>query len=493
MAYDAKNYVDITGLREFLSKIEYNLAHNTATYTKDEHDQDVPARFLVLNAVNATKATGDANGDSIVNTYLKSTTAASTYVPRTFTIGDASEGKIEGTDYVDFSTPISAAELRTVLHVSDTGEANVLEGVQVKNRGDVAFSDLIIDGNKKVQIDLSNFATIAEVTSIFRFKGSKKTYAEIEAVVNPAEGDVYHCEADEGEYVYMADTYVKCASGAVAESGVTYYSKSGNTYTAVSPAPAVGDDVSAYYTKEAAHWELISHSLSNYYTKSEVYTKTETNNQITAATSPIDTAVKAIYTPAQGTEGQEGYVAASGYLASEITRAKGIEAGLQSAINTLNGNDSTAGSVAKSIKDAIGALDYSTGAGVSGNDYVTQVTETDGVIAVTYGAKGTVGAGQNGLVTGAAVQSALDTFKTNLAAGSVGSTGKYLETIVEANGIITATAADFDTGIGPASGTGAATNNTAPTSAAVRSELDGVYGAIGAIANNDIDALFPSA
>lgn len=44
-------------------------------------------------------------------------------------------------------------------------------------------------------------------------------------------------------------------------------------------------------------------------------------------------------------------------IATEATRATGVESGLQSAINTLNGNDTTAGSVAKAVKDGVDALD----------------------------------------------------------------------------------------------------------------------------------------
>lgn len=44
-------------------------------------------------------------------------------------------------------------------------------------------------------------------------------------------------------------------------------------------------------------------------------------------------------------------------IATEATRATGVESGLQSAIDTLNGNDTTAGSVAKAVKDGVDALD----------------------------------------------------------------------------------------------------------------------------------------
>ena len=44
-------------------------------------------------------------------------------------------------------------------------------------------------------------------------------------------------------------------------------------------------------------------------------------------------------------------------IATEAARAAGVESGLQSAIDTLNGDNTTAGSVAKAVKDGVDALD----------------------------------------------------------------------------------------------------------------------------------------
>lgn len=60
--------------------------------------------------------------------------------------------------------------------------------------------------------------------------------------------------------------------------------------------------------------------------------------------------------------------------------------GIDSALETLNGSDSTAGSVAKAVKDGIAALDYTIPAGShTDGKPVTAVSETDGIIAVTEG------------------------------------------------------------------------------------------------------------
>ena len=81
-------------------------------------------------------------------------------------------------------------------------------------------------------------------------------------------------------------------------------------------------------------------------------------------------------------------------IATEQTRAEGIEGNLQSAINTLNGANTVNGSVAKTVKDAVEAaqatlqanidkkVDAVTGKGLSTNDYTTdEKTKLEGIAA----------------------------------------------------------------------------------------------------------------
>lgn len=75
----------------------------------------------------------------------------------------------------------------------------------------------------------------------------------------------------------------------------------------------------------------------------------------------------------------KGYVDAA--VGTEESRATGVESGLQSAIDTLNGNDTTAGSVAKAVKDlddTLAAVAKSGAAGdVSIEDQAGNFTATD--------------------------------------------------------------------------------------------------------------------
>lgn len=64
------------------------------------------------------------------------------------TVGDANSGLVK-----------DVADLKAI-----GVQANVLEGVQFKGSGASSFSDLVIDSNKKVQIDLSTYALSSEIT-----------------------------------------------------------------------------------------------------------------------------------------------------------------------------------------------------------------------------------------------------------------------------------------------------------------------------------------
>lgn len=66
------------------------------------------------------------------------------------TVGDAGSGLVK-----------DVADLKAV-----GAQANVLEGVQFKGSGASEFSDLTIDSNKKVQIDLSAYALTSAVTAV---------------------------------------------------------------------------------------------------------------------------------------------------------------------------------------------------------------------------------------------------------------------------------------------------------------------------------------
>ena len=77
--------------------------------------------------------------------------------------------------------------LKTKLEGVEAGaQVNVLEGVQVNG------TDLTIT-NKKVNVDLSNYATKADIASVYKFKGSVSTYADLPSTGQEV-GDTYNIE-----------------------------------------------------------------------------------------------------------------------------------------------------------------------------------------------------------------------------------------------------------------------------------------------------------
>lgn len=99
--------------------------------------------FGATNTNNVLAITGVAKASDLTSVAGRVTTLEGT-------VGDASSGLVK-----------DVADLKAV-----GAQANVLEGVQFKGSGASSFSDLTIDANKKVQIDLSAYALTSAVTAV---------------------------------------------------------------------------------------------------------------------------------------------------------------------------------------------------------------------------------------------------------------------------------------------------------------------------------------
>lgn len=99
--------------------------------------------FGATNTDNVLAITGVAKATELTAVAGRVTTLEGT-------VGDASSGLVK-----------DVADLKAV-----GAQANVLEGVQFKGSGASEFSDLTIDSNKKVQIDLSAYALTSAVTAV---------------------------------------------------------------------------------------------------------------------------------------------------------------------------------------------------------------------------------------------------------------------------------------------------------------------------------------
>ena len=350
-------------------------------------------------------------------------------------------------------TGLDKSTLLTALNVEDGAEVNAIETISVDG------TTQTIDANRNVALDLSAYAKKTDIAAAMNFRGSK-TGSQLAAltVSDVSNGDVYTCTADDGNF-------------------------------------HAGYEYAAVINNNTLSWV----ELGKYLDLSGYATITYVDGQV----GDLQTNIDAIYKPASGN------VAASGYLADEITRATTAEEALDGRLDVLEGDDTTAGSVAKSIKDAIGALDYGI-SGASGQqptgDYVTGVTQTDGIIAVTRAAKGSVADGQTGLVDGDTVYEALQDLEgdltqaiENLDYGIAGATvnpsnypvGDFVTTVTQEDGLIAVTRASYSTmsagGSTPATATDAKAYADART---VFDENNAIIDQMVPMEDSDILALF---
>lgn len=350
----AKKYVDLTGLTQFLNDLKLKLSANTS--------ESFPVAY-------AGQAVADGDGATITSTYVK----------KTLTIAG-----------VDLQDNITKGELLTALNVADGAQVNVVENVGWKQSGASTITWLTpaTVGNKAkaVYLDLSGYALKTEIAAALNFKGSETgarlagaTTDGAGSTLKVANGDVYTCTADSSD------------------NPVTFHS---------------GYEYAASVTGTTITWT----ELGKWIDQSLFVQKTQTvNGKALSGNITLDGSDIALtgYT----TTGISGDVAATDTINAAVAKVEVKANANASAIQTLNGDDSTTGSVAKSIKDAIEALDVSQ---ISG-DYITAVSEADGKISATAGTKGSVTSGSTGLVDGGAVYTAVEGAKSASAVTLTGS------------------------------------------------------------------------
>lgn len=503
MPSNSKSYVDSDGLSRFLTNLK-------AAYTNGAQG------FTVKNATYATYAAGEDS--PISTTYLKSSVAESTYTPLTRTIAG-----------VSLENNISKDSLLTALGNNVEGameagaQVNVLEGISFKGNGDSGFADLTIT-NKKAVLDLSTYAKLDDITRVMNFKGVVDYFNNIADVATPAVGDVWivryrgssGTEPANAEYIctgtsptvtweMFGTTIILDGYATQTWVGQNYVSKSAYENDVDEIYDAIEDIYKAatpavYYTQEEADAYNTAHHLQP---GDAGYVTTET-----------------IKTPAAA---ESGVLVTK--IAAEALRASNAESALDGRLDVLEGADTVTGSVAKSIKDAIGALDYGI-TGASGQqpagDFVTGVTETDGIIEVSRASysevsnAGTEGHPGNTPPTALAVKTYVDGLVGNgldaldLPQVGANNTASYVKLVSQLNGQVSAEAGAFDTTIGPATASGtegepgyvaAASTITAPTSMAVRTLVDSVtvrdqnsaiIDQMVPVSNATIDAMFPT-
>ena len=151
------------------------------------------------------------------------------------------------------------------------------------------------------------------------------------------------------------------------------------------------------------------------------------------------------------------------------------------AIETLNGDDTTEGSVAKSVKDAIAGLDGTTAnTKPAENAFVADVTETDGIVTVTYGSYPDVTATGDTLVSASATDHAVTVSATQALTDAVTAAGTAVQSVNGESGTaVTINADDIELGTAVMSGS----TTILPATSSITQSFDDVYQKIDAASN----------
>lgn len=176
----------------------------------------------------------------------------------------------------------------------------------------------------------------------------------------------------------------------------------------------------------------------------------EINNEITARNNAITNAINNLDVDSVGSDG--GYI-------KKISESDGKISANRQAFDTVINSTSTANNAptSKAVYDFIGTLDVAS-VGSDGG-YIKTISETNGKISAARQAFDT---SISSTSINAPTSKAVYDFIGTLDMANVGENGKYIKTISETNGKVSAAAQGFDTTISDTS-----THNNAPTSKAV--------------------------
>ena len=172
-----KQYLDQVGLKKFWDVIKDYYLTDTSSGTSRVGYATKAGNAFTANALAAERtislagdATGNVNFDGSKNVTLTTTIADAT---------DSTHGLMTGEEHKKLNSLASIYEVDT--------------------------SSALTFNSNKLGIDLSSYATKTDITSVFKFKGTKANKAAIEAITDATEGDVWHAEDTHTEYVFVKD------------------------------------------------------------------------------------------------------------------------------------------------------------------------------------------------------------------------------------------------------------------------------------------------
>lgn len=157
---------------------------------------------IVINGTETTVYTHPAAKQAASGLY-KITTNATGHVTATTAVAkaDITALGIPAQDTTYSAATSSANGLMTstehdkLAGVASGAQVNVLEAVSVNGTA-------LAINSKGVNIDLSDYALKSQVTSALRYKGSKDSLADIEAITDAEVGDMWNASATDMNYVY---------------------------------------------------------------------------------------------------------------------------------------------------------------------------------------------------------------------------------------------------------------------------------------------------
>lgn len=177
----------------------------------------------------AARATADASGNNIVNTYATKTELGTKQDTLSFdttpTSGSANPvtsdgihvalaGKVSTVSGKGLSTnDYTTAEKNKLAGIATGAQVNVIESVKVNGTA-------LTPSSKAVNIDLSNYALKTDVASVYKVKGSI-TYANLIAKTDAAVGDVYNV-TDKGGMNYVCIVDAKAGESSWDPLGSTF-------------------------------------------------------------------------------------------------------------------------------------------------------------------------------------------------------------------------------------------------------------------------------
>lgn len=163
----------------------------------------------------------------------------------------------KGLSTEDFTT----AEKTKLGTIAENAQVNILEGVQVKKR-DGSTSDLAVS-NKKVVVDLSEYALKSDAVAALEWMGSVETKDALNSIASKKKGDMYHVNADGGEYVWNGSIWEEV--GSIVD--LSLYAKSADVSDAISTAVSnAKTELTTEIDKKANSADLKSVATSGKYT-----------------------------------------------------------------------------------------------------------------------------------------------------------------------------------------------------------------------------------